>query len=165
MVYLITLLEGLVPFPVVQMEKKIWLVIKSRYCSKRYLLMEWCIQMQRYYVQKEIYDLLISEISKLPTVKKKFEDPSIWFRWSPDWLENHLLVPLNECVLFTLNLVSFSIKFWTEFYPSMISLFKIGKCESTPLCTFCHSMEENMHPFFSVSLFYKISGIQFNCFL
>ena len=30
----------------------------------------------------------------------------------------------------------------------MISFSKIGKCESTPLCTFRHLMEENMHPFF-----------------
>ena len=67
--------------------------------------------------------------------------------------------------VFTLHLVSFSIKFWTEFYPSVISLSKTGMCELTPLCTFYHSMEENMHPFFSVSLLYKISGIQFNCFL
>ena len=81
--------------------KKIWLVMKARYCSKQYLLMGWCIQMQSYYVQKEIYNLLISEISKLPTAKKKFEDLSICFRWSPDWLENHLLVPLNECAIHT----------------------------------------------------------------
>ena len=33
----------------------------------------------------------------------------------------------------------------------MISFSKIGKCESTPLVTFCHSMEENKHPFFRFS--------------
>lgn len=80
-----------------------------------------------------------------------------------DWRTIYSFPWMNA--LFTLNLVSFSIKFWTEFYPSMISLSKIGKCESTPLCTFCLSIKENMHPFFYVSLLYKISGIQFNCFL
>ena len=34
--------------------------------------------MWRDYIQKKIYDLLISEISKLPTAKMKFEDRSIY---------------------------------------------------------------------------------------
>ena len=34
--------------------------------------------MRRDYIQKKIYDLLISEISKLPTAKMKFEDQSIY---------------------------------------------------------------------------------------
>ena len=38
----------------------------------------WCIQMRRDHIQKKIYDLLISEISKLPTGKMKFEDRSIY---------------------------------------------------------------------------------------
>ena len=71
--------------------------------------------------------------------------------------------------LFTLNLTSFRIKLWTEFYPSMIFFSKIGMCESTPLCTFCHSMFLSLFLFctkfleFNSTAFWKLYSFWSRC--
>lgn len=86
---------------------------------------------------------------------------------SIDWRPIYSFPWMNA--LFTLNLMSFSIKLWTEFYPSMISFSKIGMCESTPLCTSCHSMFLSLFLFctkfleFNSTAFWKLYSFWSRC--
>ena len=86
---------------------------------------------------------------------------------SIDWRTIYSFPWMNA--LFTLNLMSFSIKLWTEFYPSVISFSKIGMCESTPLCTSCHSMFLSLFLFctkflkFNSTAFWKLYSFWSRC--
>ena len=98
---------------------------------------------------KKTYKLLISKISKPPTAKRKFEEHYASDDFPLDW-ETIYSIPF-ECAIDT-KTREFQYKVLNRILPFNDFLFKIGKIES-PLCTFCHTTEENMpHLFFHCSI-------------
>ena len=93
---------------------------------------------------KEIYNILVSKISISPSAKKKWDAAYASTEQVLDW--KSIYSNAFRCAIDT-KTREFQYKILNRIIPLNDFLFKIGKTDS-PLCSFCHSAEENISHFF-----------------